>query len=66
MRIRKVITYICFILGGIAGLYGSYGFFYYLFTDFGIDRLILAPIFLPLYNLPAVILIWIGFRLNKQ
>lgn len=66
MSTRKVITYIFFILGGLAGLYGSYGFLYHLISDFGIDRLILSPIILPLYNLPAIILIWIGVKLNKN
>ena len=62
---RKVITYICYFLGGLAGLYGSYGFIYHLVTDFGVERLILAPVILPLYNLPAIILVWIGFQLSK-
>ncbi len=65
MKNKKVITYTFYILGGLAGLYGSYGFIYHLVTDFGLDRLILAPIILPLYNLPAIILIWIGFKLSK-
>jgi len=53
MKNKKVITYTFYIFGGLAGLYGSYGFIYHLVTDFGVDRLILAPIILPLYNLPA-------------
>jgi len=66
MKNRKPITYIFYILGALAGLYGSYGFIYHLVTDFGIDRLFLAPIILPLYNLPGIILIWIGRKLSKS
>ena len=65
MKIRKAIVYILYALGAIAGVYGTYGFFYHFITDFGIDRLILAPIVLPLYNLPAIILIWVGVKLHK-
>jgi hypothetical protein len=62
---KKTISYIFFILGGLAGLYGTYSFLYHFFTDFGVHRIIMAPIILPLYNLPAIILIFVGSKLNK-
>jgi len=65
MKIKKIISVILISLGIISGLYGTYGFLYNFITDFGIERVIMAPIILPLYNLPALLFLYVGFKLKK-
>jgi hypothetical protein len=57
-KVKKIIKYIkykytIYILAIIAAVYGTYGFLQNFITDFNISRIILAPIILPLYNVPA-------------
>ena len=63
---KKIISYTFYILGVIAAIYGTYGFLRNFITDFGIDRVLLAPIILPLYNIPAIILFLIGRKLRDK
>ena len=65
MKIKKLIGYVLIFLGGVGGLYGTCGWLYHLINDFGVERLFLAPIILPLYNLPGVVFLWIGIKIIR-
>lgn len=63
---KKVPAKIIFVLAIIASAYGLYGFFYHFFNDFGFERVILMPVILPLYQVPAIALFLLWKWFNKK
>jgi hypothetical protein len=62
---RKIISGIFFFFAGAWELFVVVFWFYRLFADFSVWRLIVSPLYFFLYSIPTILLILIGMRIRK-
>jgi len=63
---RKVISTIFFFSGGAWELFIVIFWFYRLFADFSVWRLLVSPLYFFLYSIPTILFVYLGMRIRKM